>query len=152
MHPSPKNTIRLTGSPKARMPTNDATTGSRLARMLALPLSTLARPFVHSRSGSTVEMGTAVTIWVSTGKQQVSVPFVTNSTLAEAKSILEAAGFQVSVNGPQDDDATVVSMSPNGGSQADSGSTITLTTKKSSSDTNNTDTNNNGNTNNQQGN
>ena len=103
-------------------------------------------------SGSTVEMGTAVTIWVSTGKQQVSVPFVTNSTLAEAKSILEAAGFQVSVNGPQDDGATVVSMSPNGGSQADSGSTITLTTKKSSSDTNNNDTNNNGNTNNQQGN
>lgn len=44
MHPSPKNTIKLTGSPKARMPTNDATTGSRLARMLALPLSTLARP------------------------------------------------------------------------------------------------------------
>ena len=48
-------------------------------------------------------------------------------------------------------------MSPNGGSQADSGSTITLTTKKSSSDTNNNDTNNNdtnnnGNTNNQQGN
>ena len=52
-------------------------------------------------SGSTVEAGTAVTIWVSTGKQQVSVPFVANSTLAEAKSILEAAGFQVSVNGPQ---------------------------------------------------
>ena len=103
-------------------------------------------------SGSTVEAGTAVTIWVSTGKQQVSVPFVANSTLAEAKSILEAAGFQVSVNGPQDDGATVVSMSPNGGSQADSGSTITLTTKKSSSDTNNTDTNNNGNTDNQQGN
>ena len=105
-------------------------------------------------SGSTVEAGTAVTIWVSTGKQQVSVPFVTNSTLAEAKSILEAAGFQVSVNGPQDDDAAVVSMSPNGGSQADSGSTITLTTKKSSSDTPNTDTSNstNNSTNNQQGN
>ena len=103
-------------------------------------------------SGSTVEAGTAVTIWVSTGKQQVSVPFVANSTLAEAKSILEAAGFQVSVNGPQDDDATVVSMSPNGGSQADSGSTITLTTKKSSSDTPSTDTSNGNNSNNQQGN
>ena len=38
------------------MPTNDATTGSRLARILALPLSTLARPFVYSRYGSTVEM------------------------------------------------------------------------------------------------
>ena len=94
-------------------------------------------------SGSTVEAGTAVTIWVSTGKQQVSVPFVTNSTLAEAKSILSAAGFQVSVNGPQDDDATVVSMSPNGGSQADSGSTITLTTKKAAtSNTPSTNTNN----------
>ena len=98
--------------------------------------------------GSTVEAGTAVTIWVSTGKQQVSVPFVTHSTLAEAKRILQVAGFQVSVNGPQDDDAIVESMSPNGGSQADSGSTITLTTKKSSSDTPNTDTSNNNNSNN----
>ena len=97
--------------------------------------------------GSTVEAGTAVTIWVSTGKQQISVPFVTHSTLAEAKRILQVAGFQVSVNGPQDDDATVESMSPNGGSQADSGSTITLTTKKSSSDTPNTDTSNNNNNN-----
>ena len=84
--------------------------------------------------GSTVEAGTAVTIWVSTGKQQISVPFVPKSaTLADAKNILQGAGFQVSVNGPQDDDATVVSMSPNSGSQADSGSTITLTTTKSSS-------------------
>ena len=101
--------------------------------------------------GSTVEAGTAVTIWVSTGKQQVSVPFVTHSTLAEAKRILQVAGFQVSVNGPQDDDAIVESMSPNGGSQADSGSTITLTTKKSSSDTPNTDTSNNNNSNNNGG-
>ncbi|MEQ6115396.1 Stk1 family PASTA domain-containing Ser/Thr kinase [Bifidobacterium pseudocatenulatum] len=102
--------------------------------------------------GSTVEAGTAVTIWVSTGKQQISVPFVTHSTLAEAKRILQVAGFQVSVNGPQDDDAIVESMSPNGGSQADSGSTITLTTKKSSSDTPNTDMSNNNNSNNNSGN
>ena len=102
--------------------------------------------------GSTVEAGTAVTIWVSTGKQQISVPFVTHSTLAEAKRILQIAGFQVSVNGPQDDDAIVESMSPNGGSQADSGSTITLTTKKSSSDTPNTDMSNNNNSNNNSGN
>ena len=101
--------------------------------------------------GSTVEAGTTVTIWVSTGKQQISVPFVTNSTLAEAKRILQVAGFQVSVNGPQDDDAIVESMSPNGGSQADSGSTITLTTKKSSSNTPNTDTSNNSNNSNNNG-
>ena len=100
--------------------------------------------------GSTVEAGSPVTIWISTGKQQVSVPFVTNSTLAEAKSILSAAGFQVSVNGPQDDNATVVSMSPNGGTKADAGATVTLTTKSQSTggDTNND--NNGGDNNNQQ--
>ena len=92
-----------------------------------------------------------MTIWVSTGKQQVSVPFVPTPHLPKQEHF-GGAGFQVSVNGPQDDDATVVSMSPNGGSQADSGSTITLTTKKSSSDTPSTDTSNGNNSNNQQGN
>ena len=103
-------------------------------------------------SGSTVEMGhRGDHLGVhrqAAGERAICYQLHT----CRSKSILVAAGFQVSVNGPQDDDATVVSMSPNGGSQADSGSTITLTTKKSSSDTNNTDTNNNGNTNNQQGN
>ena len=101
-------------------------------------------------SGSTVEAGTAVTIWVSTGKQQVSVPFVANSTLAEVKHF-GGRRIRVSVNGPQDDDATVVRclrMAAAG----PSGSTITLTTKKSSSDTPSTDTSNGNNSNNQQGN
>ena len=78
-------------------------------------------------SGSTVEMGTAVTIWVSTGKQQTSVPNVIGMNYANAKALLEGYGFQVNVSGPQD--GTVASMSPNGGSKADNGSTITLTTK-----------------------
>ena len=44
MHASPKKTLALIGSPKARIPTKDATTGSRLAMMDALPLSTRASP------------------------------------------------------------------------------------------------------------
>ncbi|ETY70487.1 Stk1 family PASTA domain-containing Ser/Thr kinase [Bifidobacterium moukalabense] len=84
-------------------------------------------------SGSTVELGTSVTIWVSLGKQQVSVPDVSGMTLASARSLLTNNGFQVTVNGSSDDDAIVTGMSPEGGSQADSGATITLTTKSDSS-------------------
>ena len=40
--------------------------------------------------GSTVEAGTAVTIWVSTGKQQISVPSVVGMSYTNAKSLLEA--------------------------------------------------------------
>ena len=92
---------------------------------------------VEPGSGSTVEAGSAITIWVSLGKQQVSVPYVTGLTLSQAKSQLESAGFQVTVSGPSDDTAIVESMSPNAGSQADSGATITLTTKAASTNTNN---------------
>mgnify|MGYP001131543825 CR=1 FL=1 len=45
--------------------------------------------------GSTVEAGTAGTIWVSTGKQQISVPSVVGMSYANAKSLLESYGFRV---------------------------------------------------------
>ena len=100
--------------------------------------------------GSTVEAGTAVTIWVSTGKQQISVPSVVGMSYANAKSLLESYGFQVTVSGPED--GTVTDMSPTAGTQSDSGATITLTTKSSSADNGGngggTSSNNNGNSNN----
>ena len=97
--------------------------------------------------GSTVEAGTAVTIWVSTGKQQVSVPSVVGMSYANAKSLLESYGFQVTVSGPED--GTVTGMSPTAGTQSDSGATITLNTKSSNTNNEgnpggNTDGNNNG--------
>jgi len=92
--------------------------------------------------GSTVEAGTAVTIWVSTGKQQISVPSVVGMSYANAKSLLESYGFQVTVSGPED--GTVTDMSPTAGTQSDSGATITLTTKSSSADNGGTNSNNNG--------
>ncbi|MGE8651915.1 Stk1 family PASTA domain-containing Ser/Thr kinase [Bifidobacterium adolescentis] len=105
---------------------------------------------VDPGSGSTVELGTAVTIWVSTGKQQTSVPNVVGMNYANAKALLEGYGFQVNVSGPQD--GTVASMRPNGGSKADNGSTITLTTKAQPATDTDTGDNSNGNTtdNNQQ--
>ena len=44
MQARPKNTPALMGSPKTRVPTSVPTPGSMLAMLLALPLSTLARP------------------------------------------------------------------------------------------------------------
>ena len=94
--------------------------------------------------GSTVEAGTAVTIWVSTGKQQISVPSVVGMGYAAAKSLLESYGFQVTVSGPED--GTVTDMSPTAGTQSDSGATITLTTKSSSTNNGGNNGNNGGNT------
>lgn len=61
---------------------------------------------------------------------------------ANAKSLLESYGFQVTVSGPED--GTVTDMSPTAGTQSDSGATITLTTKSSSADNGGTNSNNNG--------
>lgn len=94
--------------------------------------------------GSTVEAGTAVTIWVSTGKQQISVPSVVGMGYAGAKSLLESYGFQVTVSGPED--GTVTNMSPTAGTQSDSGATITLTTKSSSTNNGGNNGGNGGNT------
>ncbi len=102
-------------------------------------------------SGTTVAAGTAVTIWVSSGKQQVSVPNVVGMTLSAAQTLLQNSGFQVSVTGSTDDNAKVESMTPEGGTQTDSGATITLTTKTSGSG-DSTDSNSNSNQNQNQNN
>ena len=88
-------------------------------------------------SGSTVEQGTTITVYVSKGKEQVTVPSGINlgtTTYAEAKRILEAAGLNVSpaTGNPADTDI-VTAMSPQAGQTVDKGSTITLTTQAASS-------------------
>jgi serine/threonine-protein kinase len=75
--------------------------------------------------GFEVEKGSTVTLFVSKG--QSSVPNVVGKTVAEAKSILSNAGFDVSVNGP--DTGKVTDQDPSGGDKASPGSTVTITTK-----------------------
>ncbi len=89
---------------------------------------------VDPGSGSTVEQRANISVWVSLGKEQVTVPtFSTGSdTLASVRQQLEGLGFTVSVNGPDDDTAIVTEVSSMG-QQVDKGSTITVTTKASSS-------------------
>ena len=83
-------------------------------------------------AGTDAAKGSTVTIVISDGPEQVTVPDVEGKTEAEAKEILTGDGFKVSVahtSTPLDnsDDGTVVDQNPNGGTKADKGSTVTIT-------------------------
>jgi len=70
-----------------------------------------------------ITSGEVVTVWVSSGPQEVNVPDVTGMSTSQAQQALTQAGFGVNVNqmGPGN---TVGSYSPTG--QAPQGSTITI--------------------------
>jgi serine/threonine-protein kinase len=75
--------------------------------------------------------GATVTLSVSKGPKQSTVPDVLNQDVDSATSTLEAAGFQVSVEHQdvQDPglDGIVLSQTPTGGTKAAHGSTVTIT-------------------------
>jgi eukaryotic-like serine/threonine-protein kinase len=81
-------------------------------------------------SGTQLRLGSTVTIVVSTGKVKVNVPDVRGRTESTARSILQGAGLKVARKQEpvtdQADDGKVVDQSPQGGSQVDKGSTVTI--------------------------
>jgi serine/threonine-protein kinase len=87
-------------------------------------------------AGEMVDIGSTVTLIVSIGESQV--PNVVGMNGRDARERLEDAGFDVSVNGPRN--GTVTDQDPSGGSNASSGSDVTITTE--SADTGNGDTGN----------
>ncbi|PJM78133.1 serine/threonine protein kinase [Bifidobacterium felsineum] len=95
-------------------------------------------------AGTSIEQGSTITIWVSTGKEKVTVPTISAGTdYATAKLQLEAVGLVAAASGPTDSTAVVVSINPGAGTQVDKGSTVTITTKATTTTGSNT---NNGNT------
>ncbi|MFL6088810.1 MAG: Stk1 family PASTA domain-containing Ser/Thr kinase [Aeromicrobium sp.] len=76
-------------------------------------------------SGSEVEKGSSVTLFVSKGES--SVPDVTGKSVADARNALDSAGFEVSLSGPED--GTVKDQSPSGGDKASPGSTVSITSE-----------------------
>jgi PASTA domain len=127
---------RLVGS-------DGATAKSRL-RSLGLHWSVTTRASARPRGtvlaqapspGARVTKGTTVSLTVSSGQAQVSVPDVTGLDEANARAQLVDAGFDVSVvDEPATDpseDGVVVDQSPSGGSSADKGSSVTITVKRS---------------------
>ncbi len=90
--------------------------------------------------GTSIEQGSTINVYVSKGKEQVTVPWVVGATYASAKSTLEGLGFTVSnsTQGAKDTDL-VTDQNPTAGTQADKGATITLTTKSASSSASSSD-------------
>ena len=89
-------------------------------------------------AGKKVVEGTEVVLDVSKGAKSVAVPNVVGMTEANARSALEAAGFQVSsTSAPSDStpSGSVSAQSPSGGTSAPKGSTVTITVSTGSSTT-----------------
>jgi eukaryotic-like serine/threonine-protein kinase len=81
-------------------------------------------------SGEVVDEGTAVVLRVSKGKQVVAVPDVLDQTESSARSELQGAGFEVqAVQAPSDStpEGFVSAQSPDPGTEAPKGSTVTIT-------------------------
>ena len=81
-------------------------------------------------AGEKLSEGETVTMVVSTGPEQSTVPSVIGKTAAEAKAEIEGAGFVYREGTPApanaSDDGKVVAQSPSGGTKADPGTTIVV--------------------------
>ncbi|HEX7299294.1 MAG TPA: Stk1 family PASTA domain-containing Ser/Thr kinase [Solirubrobacteraceae bacterium] len=95
--------------------------------------TTVAKGRVISASpseGQQVDKGSAVTLTVSSGPEQVDVPDVTGKSFDEAKSELEAAGLKATrkdQDSEDEDPGTVLGQSPKAGTQAPEDSAVQLT-------------------------
>jgi beta-lactam-binding protein with PASTA domain/predicted Ser/Thr protein kinase len=80
-------------------------------------------------AGASVDRGSNVTLYVSSGPKQVAVPNVVGLTAQEAQQTLGNRGFQFTVTeqGSADaDPGTVLSQDPAGGAKADPGSSVAI--------------------------
>jgi eukaryotic-like serine/threonine-protein kinase len=89
-------------------------------------------------AGRDVVEGTDVVLDVSKGAKQVEVPNVVGMTEADARTTLQQAGFEVSsTSAPSDTtpSGNVSDQSPDGGTQATKGSTVSITVSSGPSTT-----------------
>ena len=89
-------------------------------------------------AGEQVVEGTEIVLDVSRGAKQVAVPNVVGMSEDDAKTTLEQAGFQVSsTSAPSDStpEGIISDQSPDGGTPATKGSTVTITVSSGPSTT-----------------
>lgn len=81
-----------------------------------------------------MQQGETIQVVVSEGAPKVEVPDVTEKSLANAKDQLQGKEFKVEVKETESDEdpGTVLKQNPDGGTQAEKGSTVTLTVAKQS--------------------
>jgi serine/threonine-protein kinase len=134
--PGPANVPSVLGDTvrQARMELRRA--GLRLGRIRHRSSSSVPKGQVISTSpnaGQSVPAGSRITLFVSSGPAKVNVPNVAGETEKQARSDLEAAGFQVSVTNQTTSSTqagTVISQSPPGNSKAAPGSTVSIVVAK----------------------
>jgi serine/threonine-protein kinase len=80
----------------------------------------------------TVDYGSRVVIFVSSGPRQVQVPGVVGLTQSSAETALEGRGLTVSVTEAESDKpkGEVIQQNPTGGAEVAEGTTVTLTVSK----------------------
>ncbi|HMX06517.1 MAG TPA: Stk1 family PASTA domain-containing Ser/Thr kinase [Microthrixaceae bacterium] len=108
--------------------------GFKIAATKEAASATVASGLVISTDpagGTTAKKGAAVTITVSTGVEQVSVPNVVGQTETNATNTLQGRGFNVdtstkTVPAGDSDIGRVISQDPTSGKQADKGSTVKI--------------------------
>lgn len=84
-------------------------------------------------SGTELKEDDKVTLVISKGLKKESVPDVVGKTLSEAKSILEAAGFEVVEDNDYSEEVEedhIISQSPEAGSQAGEGTQVKVVVSK----------------------
>lgn len=92
-----------------------------------LPAGQVTR--IEPEVNSPIAQGSSVNIWISSGKEQVSVPSCsTYDTYSSCKAKLEAVGLVAAPAGAGEN-GTFVSMNPGAGTTVDKGSTVTITTQ-----------------------
>jgi serine/threonine-protein kinase len=81
------------------------------------------------RAGEEVERDTRVTLFVSTGPEQVTVPDVVGLSRESAEARLSSEGFGVGVQERESEESEgqVIAQSPGGSSRVDRGTTVTIT-------------------------
>ncbi|MEH3053344.1 MAG: Stk1 family PASTA domain-containing Ser/Thr kinase [Patulibacter minatonensis] len=119
-------------------PTTTATAGDRrqyTGDRRALTVEDLApvtpwwkRPWVIA-AAALVVVAAVLLLLLTSSSERVQVPNVVSATVTEAQAQLERSGFEVNVVRREDDKPldTVLVQRPKGGTQADKGSTVTLT-------------------------
>jgi serine/threonine-protein kinase len=138
--PAPVSVPNVVGDDSATAAATMSNAGLRV-RVVNQPNAT-APPNTVTRTdpaaNTPAQKGSTVTLFVSTGPQSVTVPDVTGTrtTQAQAENVIAAAGFRVQVlTSPStpSNNGIVLFQSPPANSQAQQGSTVTITVGQSSS-------------------
>jgi serine/threonine-protein kinase len=138
--PAPVNVPNVVGDDSATAAGNLSNAGFKV-RVVNQPSATVPQGQVirtDPAANTQAQKGAMVTLFVSSGPQNATVPDVTSSrtTQSQAESILTAAGFKVqvvTVPSTPSNNGIVLAQNPTANTQAPQGSTVTITVGQSSS-------------------